>query len=230
MGFHVNAELIYGHPGQTFENWVDVVDRAMTIDVHEWQFYRLKVQAYGDFQGGIINNRTRANTIPIPDFKDTMMMKQASYDILAENGYHENLRRVFSKQSKIFSHYAYNQCCNLYDQIGFGLTAFSSYRDRFALNTQSFEEYYSRIDQGRLPVNRGYKRDAEQQARWAIVLPMKNRDVRKKDYKRITGFEFDEVFQKKTARLIAEGLLEDTGKTVTLTPMGKFLADEVVEQ
>lgn len=230
MGFQTNAEFIYGHPGQTFENWIDVVDQAVTLPTHELQFYRLKVQAYGDLQGAIINNRTNEKAIPIPDFKETMMMKQASYDILEENGFHENLRRVFSKQKKIFSHYAYNQCCNLYDQIGFGITAFSSYRDRFALNTQSFEEYYSKIDQGLLPVNRGYIRDKEQQARWAIVLPMKNRDVRKADYKRITGLEFDEVFKKKTQRLKEHGLISDNGKVVGLTDLGRFLADEVVEQ
>ena len=230
MGYQVNAEFIYGHPGQTFENWVDVVDQAVRLPAHELQFYRLKVQAYGDLQGAIINNRRNSNAIPIPDFKETMMMKQASYDILEENGFHENLRRVFSKQRKIFSHYAYNQCCNLFDQIGFGITAFSSYRDRFALNTQSFEEYYDKIDRGLLPVNRGYKRDTEQQARWAIVLPMKNRDVRKADYKRVTGLNFDKVFIRKTERLKRNGLITDDGKTVSLTPVGKFLADEAVEQ
>lgn len=230
MGFDTNAEFIYGHPGQTFENWVDVVDQAVTLPAQELQFYRLKVMAYGDMQGAIIRYRTEGGKVPIPDFRETMMMKQASYDILAENGYHENLRRVFSKQSKIYSHYAYNQCCNLYDQMGFGITAFSSYRDRFALNTQTFEDYYRRIDEGLLPVNRGYKRDAEQQARWAIVLPLKNRDVRKADYKRITGFDFDRVFRKKTERLVRNGLLTVDDKKVCLTPLGKFLADEVVEQ
>lgn len=228
MGFQTNAEFIYGHPGQTFENWVDVVDEAVKLPAHELQFYRLKVQAYGDRQGAIIRNRR--DGVPIPDFRETMLMKQASYDILAENGYHENLRRVFSKQSKIFSHYAYNQCCNLYDQIGFGLTAFSSYRDRFALNTQSFEEYYSRIDKGLLPVNRGYKRNREQQARWAIVLPLKNRSVIKRDYEKKTGCAFDQVFTRKVEKLARNGLIEDNGKVVTLTPLGKFLADEVAEQ
>lgn len=230
MGFQTNAEFIYGHPGQTFDNWVDVVDEAVKLPAHELQFYRLKVQAYGDRQGAIIGNRIGRGGVPIPDFRETMMMKQASYDILAENGYHENLRRVFSKQSKIFSHYAYNQCCNLYDQIGFGLTAFSSYRDRFALNTQSFEEYYRRIDEGMLPVNRGYKRNREQQARWAIILPLKNRSVFKRDYERTTGFAFDQVFTRKVEKLVRNGLLEDNGKVVSLTPLGKFLADEVAEQ
>lgn len=230
MGFHVNAEFIYGHPGQTFENWVDVMDEAVRLPAHELQFYRLKVQAYGDYQGSIIQNRTGSGKVPIPNFEETMLMKQASYDILEENGYHENLRRVFSKQSKIFSHYAYNQCCNLYDQIGFGLTAFSSFRDRFALNTQSFEDYYRRIDEGLLPVNRGYKRDKEQQARWAIILPLKNRSVIKKDYQRITGLPFESVLPQKTQLLIQNGLLEDKGGVVMLTPLGKFLADEVAEE
>lgn len=230
MGFDVDIEFIYGHPGQTYESWADMIEEAMELPTDEIQLYRLKVQAYGDFQGSIIKNRTGGGKIPIPDFKETMMMKQAAIDILASKGYHENLRRVYSKQKKIFSHYAYNQCCNLYDQIGFGITAFSSFRDRFALNTQYFEEYYNKLDSGLLPVNRGYIRDQEQQNRWAIILPLKNRDVRKKDYKRVTGYDLDDVFKAKKKALIDAGVLEDTGTTLTLTDMGKFLADEVAEQ
>lgn len=230
MGFDVNIEFIYGHPGETFENWIDVMDRAVKLPTDEIQLYRLKVQAYGDLQGAIIQNRTRGDRVPIPDFRQTMMMKQAATDVLAENGWTESiLRRVYSKQRRIFSHYAYNQCCNQYDQVGFGLTAFSSFRDRFSLNTQYFDEYYDKIDRGRLPLNRGYIRDEEQQIRWAIVLPLKNRDVRKADFTRITGRNLDDLFVKKKELLIAEGLLEDTGKTLTLTDLGKFVADEVVE-
>lgn len=230
MGFDVNIEFIYGHPGETFENWADVIEEAVQLPADEIQLYRLKVQAYGDLQGAIIRNRKESGRVPIPDFKETMMMKQAAMDVLASYGYHENLRRVYSRQRKIFSHYAYNQCCNLYDQVGFGLTAFSSLRDRFTLNTQYFPEYYRLIDEGILPINRGYKRDEEQQARWAIILPLKNRNVRKKDYRRITGLDLDSVFKKKKECLVQEGLLMDTEEMLTLTELGKFVADEVAEQ
>ena len=230
MGFDVNIEFIYGHPGQTFESWASNIEEAVLLPTDEIQLYRLKVQAYGDTQGSIIRKRSQPSDTPIPDFKSTMMMKQAAMDILADNGYHENLRRVFSKQSRIFSHYAYNQCCNLYDQIGFGLTAFSSFRDRFTLNTQHFNEYYERIDSGRLPMNRGYVRNQEQQCRWAIVLPLKNRDVRKKDFRRVTGMELDRLFVEKRRRLAEFGLLEETDQVMRLTDLGKFVADEVAEQ
>lgn len=229
FGFDVNIEFIYGHPGENFDNWIDVIDKAVHLPVGEIQLYRLKVQAYGDKQG-IINTYSRGDKIlDIPDFKTTMMMKQIATDILNEHGYHENLRRVYSKEKKMFSHYAYNQCCNLYDQVGFGLTGFSSYHDRFDINTQYFDEYYAKIDNDQLPITRGYTRPLDEQLRWAIVLPLKNRSVIKSDYFKKTGVEFDDVFRTKVKVLKEYGLIEDNGKVVKLTEMGGFLADEVCE-
>lgn len=231
FGFDVNIEFIFGHPGETIDNWIEVIEKAVQLPMNEIQLYRLKVQAYGDFQG-IINKYHRGSTpLDIPDFKTTMLMKQIAIDILHENGFADSiLRRVYTRDRRIFSHYAYNQCCNQFDQVGFGLTGFSSYRDRFDINTQYFEEYYKAIDEGRLPINRGLVRPAEEQARWAIVLPLKNRDVRKHEFKARSGYDFDEVFRTKVALLEQYGLLEDTGKVVRLTELGGFVADEVCEQ
>jgi oxygen-independent coproporphyrinogen-3 oxidase len=229
-GFDVNIEFIYGYPGETFENWVEVIDRAVTLPVGEIQLYRLKVQTYGDAQGPI-NRLHRGSALgDIPDFRTTMMMKQMAIDVLNENGYHETLRRVYAKDKRVFSHYAYNQCCNQYDQVGFGITGFSSYRDRFDINTQYFPQYYQMVDEGRLTITRAYKRSADDQIRWAIVLPLKNRDIRKADFRKHTGIEFDTVFRKKMEILTKYGLIEDTGKVVRLTELGGFVADEVCEQ
>ena len=230
FGFDVNIEFIYGHPGETIDNWIEVIDRAVQLPVNEIQLYRLKVQAYGDRQGAIINRKRGSGLQDIPDFETTMKMKQIAIDILGQNGFHENLRRVYSKKKSIFSHYAYNQCCNQYDQVGFGLTGFSSYRDRFDINTQYFNEYYDAIDRGVLPISRGYVRPREEQARWAIVLPLKNRDVRKAEFLDRSGYDFDQVFRKKVQTLIEYGLLEDTGKVIRMTELGGFVADEVCEQ
>lgn len=225
FGYQINIEFIFGHPGETIENWIDVMEKAARLPVDEIQLYRLKVLAYGDLQGTIIKHRPR-----IPSFDETMMMKQIAIDILAEHGFYENLRRVYSKKKKHYSHYAYNQCCNLYDQIGFGQTAFSSLRDRFVLNTQYFDEYYSNINKGKLPLNRGYIRNKEQHIRWAIILPLKNSELKKEYFEKITGINFDNIFRKKVERLKQFGLIEDNGEIVHLTELGAFVADEVVEQ
>lgn len=230
FGFDVNIEFIYGHPGENLDNWIEVMDKAVRLPVNEIQIYRLKVQAYGDKQGIINTYKSGNRSVAIPDFRETMMMKQIAIDILNENGYHETLRRVYSKDKRIFSHYAYNQCCNLYDQVGFGLTGFSSYHDRFDINSQYFDEYYSKIDNGELPITRAYTRPLDEQIRQAIVLPLKNRSIIKSDFLKRTGVNFDDIFHTKMEALKEYGLIEDNGRVVKLTEMGGFLADEVCEQ
>jgi oxygen-independent coproporphyrinogen-3 oxidase len=229
LGFQVNIEFIFGYPGQTLENWAEVVEQAAQLDVDEIQLYRLKVDAYGDYQGPI-KRFGEIHPSEMPTVDDTLVMKQMAIDILGEYGYHENMRRVFSRKPEHYSHYAHNQCCKLYDEVGFGLTAFSSLRNRFILNTQYFDEYYAKIAEGKLPLNRGLVRNQEEQERWAIVLPLKNRSVRRNDYLRATGVPLDSVFNDKMERLAAAGLVEVNDKEIVLTKLGAFFADEVAQQ
>jgi oxygen-independent coproporphyrinogen-3 oxidase len=229
MGFQVNIEFIFGYPGQTLGNWMTDLERAVTLGTHEIQLYRLKIDAYGDFQGPV-KELIAADPEILPDNDTQIMMKAASHAILRRAGYSENLRRVFSKKPEYFSHYADNQCCKNLDEIGFGLTAFSSLSDRFGLNTQDWSSYYGMIERGRLPLNRGLVRNPEQQVRWATILPLKNRNIYKPRFEELTGRPFGQVFREKFRRLKHWGLVEETDKLVELTPLGAFFADEVVQQ
>ena len=229
VGMTVNIEFIFGFPGQTVEGWADMIERACQLDVEEIQLYRLKIDAYGDYQGPVKKLITKRPDL-VPTIEQTVIMKQVAIDILARHGYTENLRRVFSKEYKHHSRYAHNQCCRLLDQIGFGLTAFSSLRDRFALNTQHFDEYYSLIESGHLPINRGIIRSPEEQMRWAIILPLKNRSARKSDFLRATGKPMEHYFRAKIAKLQDAGLVVEDEERLVLTKLGAFFADEVVQQ
>jgi oxygen-independent coproporphyrinogen III oxidase len=229
FGYQINIEFIFGYPGQTLENWIEVIERAVALDVDEIQLYRLKIEAYGDFQGPIKHISERKPD-SMPSVEESLTMKQLAIDILHQHGFDENLRRVYSKKREHFSHYADNQCCGLLDQLGFGLTAFSSLRDRFVLNNQSFDEYYTAIEAGRMPLNRGFVRGKEEQMRWAIVLPLKNRRVWKKYYQEITGESLDKVFRHKFDKLKAFGLIVEDDEKIELTKLGAFFADEVVQQ
>ena len=229
LGYQINIEFIFGYPEQNLENWIETMEEAVSLDVEEIQLYRLKVEAYGDFQGPIKKVR-QLRSEEVPSAGEAIMMKQLAISILNRNGYYENLRRVFSKERKHFSRYAHNQCCMLYDEIGFGLTAFSSLRDRFGLNTQYFDEYYSLIADGKLPLNRGLVRNKEEQMRWSIILPLKNRDIRKNLFKKVTGVSLDHIFRKKIEKLKSSGLIEEEEKVLKLSQLGAFFADEVAEQ
>jgi len=229
FNYKLNIEFIFGHPGQTIANWVDVMEKAIELDLPEIQFYRLKVEPYGD-QVGSIKKFRKYHPDELPPPEEAILMKQIAIDMLADKGYSENLRRVFTKKRSDISIYAFNQCCQLLDEIGFGLTAFSSLRDRFVLNTQYFNDYYKQIRSGGLPVNRGIIRNKDQQIKWSTILPLKNYFIRKKLFEEINGISINEVYQQKIELLKAYGLVSETDARVELTRMGAFFADEVVQQ
>lgn len=227
MGFKVNIEFIYGHPGETLDNWIDVIDEACNLGVDEIQLYRLKIEPYGD-QEGTIKKFASYRPDELVSVEDTIRMKEISNLILADYGYSENLRRVFTKDKRNLSIYAYNQCCRLRDQVGFGISAFSSLNDRFLINTPSFEEYYQRIASGQLGVNRALLRNPLQQILWSIILPLKNYYIDKNLFKKINGVDLSTVFQDKFNLLKQYGLVTESENRMELTPTGAFYSDELV--
>lgn len=229
LGYQINIEFIFGYPGQTLDSWIDDMEMAMSLDVDEIQLYRLKVSAYGDYQGPVKKLIDKKALRALND-EETVLMKRIAIDMLTANNFTENIRRVFSRTKNNYSVYAWNQCCMLYDEIGFGLTAFSSLRDRFGLNTQSFNEYYSLIEAGRLPLNRGLVRSEDEQMRWGIILPLKNSFVPKRLYKNRTGESPENVFKSKMERLKEYGLVVEDEHMVAPTKLGAFFADELVQQ
>lgn len=227
MGFQVNIEFIYGHPGETLQNWIDVMEEACTLGVDEIQLYRLKIEPYGD-QEGTIKKFSAYHADELISVEDTIRMKEISNLILADHGYTENLRRVFTRDKKHISLYAYNQCCRLRDQVGFGISAFSSLRDRFLINTPDFEDYYRQVENGMVGVNRGLLRSPMQQILWSIILPLKNYYINKTLFRKINGVEIDGLFQEKFRLLKEYGLVSETDKRIELTPKGAFYSDEIV--
>lgn len=114
------------------------------------------------------------------------------------------------------------------DEIGFGISAFSSLNDRFLINTPNFEDYYKRVGEGRLAVNRGLLRSPEQQMLWSIILPLKNYYIDKALFKKINHVDIESVFQGKFNLLKKYGLITETDKKIELTTKGAFYSDEIV--
>lgn len=227
MGFKVNIEFIYGHPGETLDNWIKVIEEACTLEADEIQLYRLKIEPYGD-QEGSIKKHAAYNPKDMVSLEHTIRMKEISNLILEDHGYQENLRRVFTKDKRNISLYAFNQCCRLRDQVGFGLSAFSSLNDRFIINTPDFKEYYQRARDGFIGANRALIRNAHEQIQWSIILPLKNYFIDKILFQKINGIAIENVFKNQFYLLKEFGLITETENRIQLTSKGSFYSDELV--
>jgi oxygen-independent coproporphyrinogen-3 oxidase len=222
----VCIEFIFGYPGQTYQSWMATLRRAIASGAEEIQLYRLKVVPYGDFDG-VINKRRRLQDEEFLPVDLQMSMKQASILALNEAGFEETLTRVFSRNPRQYSHYASDQCCKLHDQLGFGLSTFSSLRDRFSITPQRFAEYYELVERGVIPINRGLVRSADENQRWNVILPLKNWKIHKKYFRLRTGCEITDLYPRRIALLREHGLLYEDDKIIRLTPRGRFFADEI---
>jgi len=223
------VELIYGYAGVDQRSWLETVSKAIGLGVEEIQQYRLKVIPYGSGKG-LIGREYAERADEFPADEDTLVMKMASILTLNEAGYHETLTRVFSKSPRYRSQYTYDLCCNLDDMVGFGVTAYSVYQDRFCRNSRSFESYHSLVAEGKLPIGDGKIRTEDDQLRWALTLPLKNWRVARPRYSDLTGRAFDDVFGKKRENLRRYGIIRESAKTIALTEKGRFFADEACHQ
>lgn len=225
----LNIEFIFGYPGQTLEGWFDTVEKALKLDPEEIQFYRLKIQHYGQGEGPVEAlyekrpDRFSANETQI-------VMKEMAIQQVNAAGYQENLVRVFTKTPEFTSHYTTDQCCKLLDTVGVGPSAFSSFRDRFCIQEPDVAKWTAAVQAGRLPVFEGMVRDRDAQLRWNMVLPLKNSEVYKDYFEERTGERAEVVFKPELDVLKEWGLAFEDDIMIRLTRKGKFFADEICQQ
>lgn len=226
----LSIDLIYGFPGCTAERWAETLETASAMDIDAYQLYRLRIVPHGD-KVGAIKDRHEKSADGFPTLEQTYVMKALGKLAAAEHGFGENLRRIFSRSPRHISFYLRDYGCRLYDNLGLGVSSWSSLGDRFLMNTgSSLAAYYAAIDSGRLPVDRALVRSADDERRRALVLPLKSYGVSKARYRAQTGSSVEAAFGERLRLLEKHGLVEEDATRLALTAKGGFFADETVMQ
>jgi oxygen-independent coproporphyrinogen-3 oxidase len=226
----LSIDLIYGFPGCTPEKWADTLETALATGIDAYQLYRLRIVPHGDKTGAIADRHEKAPE-SFPSLAQTYLMKAIGHVVSARHGFGENLRRIFSRSPRHISYYLRDYGCRINDNLGLGVSSWSSLGDRFLMNTgHSLQAYYAAVDAGRLPVDRGIRRTADDERRRAVVLPLKAYGVSKARYRAQVGRDLGAEFGGTIRRLRQHGLVNEDSLKLALTPRGGFFADEVVMQ
>jgi oxygen-independent coproporphyrinogen-3 oxidase len=147
-----------------------------------------------------------------------------------ESGRQEHFTRIFATAQAHVTQYMWDYCCDLADVIGLGASSWSNYGRTFLLNIADIDAWAARVEEGRVPVDRGLHRDLETDARRSLISPLKNDRVRKERFQARLGFDAGEHFGPEIARLRDLDLLSEDDTSIRLTPRGRFIADETVMQ
>ena len=120
------------------------------------------------------------------------------------------------------------------DMIGVGVSAIGDVAGAYAQNQKKLPRYYDAIDQGSLPIDRGYRLSADDQLRrFVITQLMCNFHVDKRTVEERFGIVFDLAFERELAELarpdglIASGFVSASREAVHVEPLGRLFVRNV---
>jgi oxygen-independent coproporphyrinogen III oxidase len=231
----INADLIYGLPRQTVHGFAATLDKVVDLSPDRIALYGYAhVPHLFKAQRQIV-----AHELPVADTK--LAILSTAIDRLAKAGYVYIGMDHFAKpgdelavalrEGKLhrnFQGYSTRPDCDL---IAFGMSAIGKIGPAYVQNVKTLDAYYGALDEGRLPVHRGFELGDDDLLRREIIQKLMcefRLDVAALEAAH--DFRFAERFARELtalAPLAADGLVTLSPALVDVTPRGRMLVRAV---
>lgn len=174
MGFHsVNMDLIYGLPKQTPDSFARAIDILLTMRPDRVAVYSFALVPWIKAQQKYIDPRD----LPTPETK--LHLFCIAREKLLEAGYvaigmdhfalpEDELARALDQRTLHRNFMGYTVKMGA-DMVGLGVSAIGDVAGSFAQNVKKLSQYYSALEAGRFPIERGYALDEDDKLRREII-------------------------------------------------------------
>ena len=212
----ISVDLIYGTPGESLDDWRITVESALALDIDHISAYALIVET-----GTKLAAQIKRGDIAMPD-DDAMADMYLLVDSLCEaKGMTWYELSNWSKPGHECKHnVAYWHNANWW---GLGPGAHSHMNGKRFWNVKHPSAYKTRVFSGETPIHESEVLTAEQIQDEKIMLSIRMRE----------GISFDELAPHHLERLAIykeNGYVSLHGDSVTLTPVGRLIADRIVRE
>jgi oxygen-independent coproporphyrinogen-3 oxidase len=215
-------DLIFGVPGQSLELWRGTISRAVALGPRHISTYGLTFEKGTAFW----SRRAKGTLRQVSDDLERAMYA-AAMDDLAAAGFEQYELSNFARTGSRCRHNETYWAGAPY--FGFGPGAARYLGGRRETNHRSVTTWMARLLAGKSPVGDIDELSPADRAHEALVIGLRrSRGIDRREFRRQTGFEVDQIAGDAIARHCASGLLEQTADYVRLTREGQFLADTVI--
>ena len=227
----VNIDLIYGLPKQTREGF------ARTLDiVADMCPDRVAVYGYAHLPE-LFKPQKQIITADLPDAETRLALLQLAIERLTTAGYayigmdhfalpDDELALAQARGGLHRNFMGYTTHADS-DLVGLGVSAISHIGDSFSQNPRDLPSWQAALDDGRLPVFRGMRLDADDQLRADLIQQlMCQGEIPVASLERRYGIEFADYFADALAKLqplVADGLVRMENGRITVTSRGRLL-------
>ena len=227
----ISIDLIYGLPFQTAASFIRTLDRIIEVGPD-----RLSVFNYAHLPERFKPQR-RINQADLPSPADKLEILQTTIEHLTAAGYvyigmdhfarPDDELALAQRQGTLyrnFQGYSTHADCDL---VAMGVTSISMIDPTYSQNVRGLEEYYARVDSGRLPVFRGIELTRDDLIRRDVITRLICNFVL--DFSSIEerwDISFSDYFKDGLSSLEAmagDGLLDLTEQGIRVLPRGRLL-------
>ncbi|MCG8489021.1 MAG: oxygen-independent coproporphyrinogen III oxidase [Chromatiales bacterium] len=233
-----SIDLIYGLPHQSLNSFSATLDEILEVDPD-----RLSVFNYAHLPERFKPQR-RINAEELPPPQEKLDILQMTIDKLSDAGYIYVGMDHFAKPDdelvkaqedgtlyRNFQGYSTHADCDL---IGLGATSIGMVGPSYAQNMRSLDEYYERIDAGRLAVFRGVTLTRDDLIRRDVITRLIcHYTLSIGDVEACWEIDFRDYFAEELERLqemVADGLISIEDGAINVLPRGRLLIRNICMQ
>jgi oxygen-independent coproporphyrinogen-3 oxidase len=220
-GAIVNIDLLSGLAGESHETWAYSVQRALEAGTQAITVYKMELYANTEYYTGV-----REAVIDLPSDEAEIEFMSYAMDELEGAGYHAvnfftHTRDPRHAQRHISNRWRGEDLCSV------GVSAFGSYGNWSYQNTSDLNLYQSQVEEGRLPLLRGYTLTALDLMVRDVVLGMKLLSMDLKDFRKRHGVELKRLCAPTLEALEEQDFIEIDDSEIRLTRKGRLYGDTV---
>lgn len=218
---NINADVIFGIPGQTMEDWTETLKVLVDLDITHISAYSLKIEEGTKF-GNMLES---GELIGVEDELDREMYHYA-IDYLNKNGFNQYELSNFAKAGFECKHnLTYWKCI---DYLGLGAGAHSLLNDLRFSNVNSIEDYIKNLEKGEKPVEERFVIDFYDKISEYMFLGLRlAQGVSNSEFQDLFNQDMFVRFADSFEELQKNKLIEIDGENVKLTNLGLDLANQV---
>jgi len=219
---NISIDLIYGVPGQTMEDWIDTLNKAIALRPRHISAYGLSLD-----ENAVFSREAAAGRLALLDDDVVIEMYERGCASLNEAGYGRYEISNFALPGFECRHNL-----NYWERgeyLGLGPSAWTFISNRRYYNIADLRDYSRRLGQGLSPVAEEDMVSNEQAATEALMLGLRTtRGLELSRYEQEFGQESIDKLASRAAGLRAEGFLNMSKGRLRLTERGLLLSNEVL--
>lgn len=234
----VNIDLIFGLPRQTLDGFRRTLEQVISIRPERVAVYSF---AYVPWMKG---HQRRLDQGTLPDAGLKFELIGAAIDAFTGAGYRQlgmdhfavpedELSRAV-EDGRLHRNFMGYTVQSARDMVAVGISSISDVQGAYAQNVKKLPEYFRAVSEGRFPVERGRRLDADDMLRRHVITQiMCNFHLDMADVERRFGIVFREYFAKELGKLdgpdspVGHGLVEIGEHTLDVTPRGRLFVRNV---